>query len=284
MPRTTGGPAATPAASRWCVIGIDAATESARIGLARACGRPGAGPRAGTAATLELRDAALAPRPARDAPDRSGIDATAEQVAAWVIEARAAREAVLLAIDAPLGWPAPLADGLAAHRAGEELRGTPHALFRRTTDRRIHERMGKLPLEVGADRIARTAQAALRLLAAVRQRTGLGLPLPLRLPVAGPGAAVEVYPAATRRGLPADAQGGAGLADYLAGHLKMSWQTLAALEDPDVRDAVLCVLAGADILAGTAIAPGPAERTVARREGWIWCRSAAAGGEGPPDG
>ncbi len=144
--------------------------------------------------------------------------------------------------------------------------------------------MGKLPLEVGADRIARTAQAALRLLAAVRQRTGLVLPPPLRLPLAGPGAAVEVYPAAMRRGLPTDAQGGAGLADYLTERLKMSRQTLAALEDPDTRDAVLCVLAGADVLAGRAIAPGPAERAVARRKGWIWCRSVAAGGEGSVDG
>lgn len=266
------------------MIGIDAATESARIGLARATWRPGTGARAAGAARLELRDLALAPRPERAAADRSGIDATAGQVTAWVLAARAADEAVLLAIDAPLGWPAPLVDGLAGHRAGDELPGAPHALFRRTTDLRIHARTGKLPLEVGADRIARTAQAALRLLAAVRQRTGLGFPLPLRLPVAGPTAAVEVYPAATRRGLPADAQAGAGLAAYLVDHLKMSRQAVAALEDPDARDAALCVLAGGDLLAGAAVAPGPAERAVARREGWIWCRGVGAGGEGGADG
>jgi len=37
-----------------------------------------------------------------------------------------------------------------------------------------------------------------------------------------------------------------------------------------VLDAVLCVVAGLDFLAGAA--PGPADPEAARREGWIWVK------------
>jgi hypothetical protein len=39
---------------------------------------------------------------------------------------------------------------------------------------------------------------------------------------------------------------------------------------PDVRDAVVCTLAGADFLAGRVMAPD--DLALARREGWIWVR------------
>ena len=52
-----------------------------------------------------------------------------------------------------------------------------NAMFRRITDVFIQTRLGKRPLDVGADRIARTAYAALAILAILRVE--LGIPIPL---------------------------------------------------------------------------------------------------------
>jgi hypothetical protein len=61
------------------------------------------------------------------------------------------------AIDAPLGWPKPLAETLIDHRAGLPIETPANAMFRRTTDLFIQRKLKKTPLDVGADRIARTA-------------------------------------------------------------------------------------------------------------------------------
>ncbi len=79
---------------------------------------------------------------------------------------------ILLAIDAPLGWPEPMATALETHRAGEALSLDPTTDFARETDRFVREEAGLRPLDVGADRIARTAAAALALIARLRQESG----------------------------------------------------------------------------------------------------------------
>src|SRR5207253_1199225 len=104
---------------------------------------------------------------------------------------------VLLAFDAPLGWPQPLGRALAEHRAGHPLSLPAHQLFRRATDRFVKARIGKQSLDVGADRIARTAHSALKLLADVRQKTGLPIPMAWEPSYSERVAAIEVYPAAT---------------------------------------------------------------------------------------
>lgn len=53
-----------------------------------------------------------------------------EVLVSWLSEGPA-----LLAIDAQLGWPLPLARGLHEHRAGQPVPGDAHDLFRRMTDR-----------------------------------------------------------------------------------------------------------------------------------------------------
>ena len=67
---------------------------------------------------------------------------------------------VLVAIDAPLGWPAAFAKSLQGHRAGDALSASKEALFSRETDRLVRARTGLTPLSVSADRIARTAAAS----------------------------------------------------------------------------------------------------------------------------
>ncbi len=130
------------------IVGVDCAAQPKNVGVACARGR-----------SVEVVVAGLA--------DPAGV------VVEWVDWS----SPVLIALDAPLGWPAPMAAELADHRPGELVGTAPNAFFRRTTDRVVHERIGKMPLEVGADRIARAAHGALRLLDEVRRRAGAALPV-----------------------------------------------------------------------------------------------------------
>lgn len=165
----------------------------------------------------------------------------------------------VIALDAPLGWPAPLADGLRDHRAGQLLRGERRDVFRRTTDRLVEEWSGKRPLEVGANLIARTAHAALAELDAIRTRLSVDIPLAEVTGAPTDIVAIEVYPAVT----------------WIA-H-ERSWPSWFPVSDPNqydrplhVRDAVLCAVAAVDVLEGRAAAPSGDERAMATREGWIW--------------
>lgn len=116
-----------------------------------------------------------------------------EQLAAWM----AGQKRVLVELDAPLGWPEPLGRLLSSHSAGGSLGEQPNRLFRRETDRYVKQHLGKLPLDVGADRIARTAHAALALLNELRQRTGESIPLVWNEDYPERIGAIEVYPAGT---------------------------------------------------------------------------------------
>lgn len=107
------------------------------------------------------------------------------------------RSSVLLALDAPLGWPEELGRSLLQHRAGDPIESEPNRLFKRKTDAEIFRRLHKRPLEVGANLIARTAHAALGLLNNVRRLTGHDIPLAWDPTNLGRIAAIEVYPAAT---------------------------------------------------------------------------------------
>ena len=142
----------------------------------------------------------------------------------------------------------------------------------------MHARLGKKPLEVGADRIARTAVAALALLHDLRRRSGLPIPLAwTHEPWAG-AAAIEVYPAATllahgtyRSGYkePRSAARAEVVAAWPEGVAIPAGVDLQALPS-DAFDAVVCLLAAADFAAGSAL--GPSDREMAEREGWMWVR------------
>ena len=237
------------------IVGIDCATQPANTGLALA--------------TLDGgRLTVHAARVARHAAD------AAEAAADWLGRAPAG----VLALDAPLGWPAPMADALGPHRAGDPLAPTADQMFNRETDRVVRRRLGKKPLEVGADRIARTALAALATLDDVRRR------VPVEMGWA-PGAvsgvhAIEVYPAATLLGRGLSVRGykragadglRAGLFDAL--DLQADDGVRAAAEAVDhVLDAVICCVAAADYALGRVLTPAGAgvAPARARREGWIW--------------
>ena len=234
------------------LVGLDCATQPRNTGLARA--RLASG-------RVEVIEARVA---------RAASDVT-DTLAAWLADAPA-----VLALDAPLGWPAEMAR-LAGHRAGVPLGVEANALFRRETDRFVQRRLGKTPLDVGADRIARTALVALGTLGAVRGA------VPVELGWA-PGAvagrqAIEVYPAATLKALGIDARGykrpeatarRAAILDALGLTLSDAARA-AAIATDHALDAVLCCVAAADYARGDVWKPENSE--LARREGWIWVRA-----------
>jgi hypothetical protein len=163
--------------------------------------------------------------------------------------------------------------------AGAALAGEPNRLFRRATDRFVHRTVGKLPLDVGADRIARTAQCTLALLTALRAQLELPIPLAWALPVSG-AMAVEVYPAGTLLALDLSPRGYKGpektevrrqLVGALSEHLILPSDPTPLWANDDVLDAAIAVLAGADFLRGRCYQP--ADMTLARKEGWIWVRA-----------
>lgn len=186
---------------------------------------------------------------------------------------------VLLALDAPLGWPAPMGAELADHIAGMPLKAQPNDFFSRYTDRFVRKRLGKRPLEVGANLIARTAHAALRLLDELRLATGLAIPLVWSPNELVETSVIEVYPALTMLGRGLDtknykklrAQAARkrlveALAEYIEIDIPSEWVVL----NSHTLDAAICVLGGYDFLTGKCILP--ADLDLARKEGWIWIK------------
>lgn len=242
------------------VIGIDCATDAKKVGLAR--GR-------WTEGSLHLEEVCAL----------SSWEAIVTAVEAWC------SSATLLALDAPLGWPLRLGAALGSHVAGAAIDGTTNALFRRATDDLVASEVGKRPLDVGADRIARTAHVALRFLGALRQQTAEEIPLAWRPGVVDAIQAIEVYPAATLavRGWPSGGYKGnkapavdkrATLVEALATEATFDADQAEQMYASDhVLDAALCCLAACDFLHAPLLQP--TDEALARREGWIWVRRPA---------
>lgn len=230
------------------IIGIDCATQPEKVGLALA--RVG-GP------LLEIEQVAVGSRQ-RD---------PASIAAAWLAD----RDSVLLALDAPLGWPTELGHSLSQHRAGHAIAPSPDSLFHRHTDSELCKRLGKRPLEVGANLIARTAHAALALLAELRRRTGREIPLAWEPSACHGTAAIEVYPAATL--MTRRFSNGPDCLELFKSEVRLPSSPLVA-SSGHARDAVICAIAGSDFLAGACVSP--TDLGLAMKEGWIWARRTEA--------
>ena len=131
---------------------------------------------------------------------------------------------------------------------------------------------------MGADRIARTAHAALRLLGEVRQAAKIDLPLAWS-PSFGGIAAIEVYPAATlvAHGIRASVykaadQRGAReeIVNEFRREITLGRHNPTLVSNADVLDAAVCILAAKDFLNNQVYQPE--NRQLAEREGWIWAR------------
>ena len=243
------------------IVGLDCATQPRKTGLALAT----------------LDGSGLAVHEARTLAPREDA---ARTIADWL----AASPRALLALDAPLGWPAPMGEALAEHRAGGSLAPTPDAMFSRETDHVVWRATGKKPLEVGAGWLARTAHAALSVLARVRQHVEVEMgwtPGDVRA-----RQALEVYPASVliSRGLsgagykrPSGTAERRAILNGLAVDLPESVRQPAIATD-HVLDAILCCVAAMDYARGDVLTPEAVgvDAATAHREGWIWFRQPAA--------
>jgi predicted RNase H-like nuclease len=241
------------------IIGVDCATKANKVGVARARYVAGA---------WHL-DHALG---------CSSSSPPTLHLANWIREDRNA----LLALDAPLGWPVDLPRALQNHRAGEPVDAQSETMFNRATDRFLYRTLGKRPLDVGADRIARTALAALDMLQRLREEVGEQIPLAWSADGTDAPAAIEVYPAATldAHGIQAKrykrdehGEGRRSAIDFARSRLVDETNIDLAGVQHDVLDAILCVVAGIDFLEGEA--HPPEDPDIAAREGWIWVRETA---------
>ncbi len=238
------------------IIGIDCAADPKNVGLAMGVYTEG---------KARLQQLAVGKKE----------DLLVKQVTDWM----AGASTVLLALDAPLGWPEQMGELLAPHYAGEAIKVEANNFFRRTTDKWVKRNLDRQPLDVGADRIARTALAALTMLDALRKSTHVPVPLAWSTDDLAQAQAIEVYPAGTlkARGLPDHGYKEKGQESQrnkiirgLEEHLTIACDVEPMREDADVLDAAVCVLAGADFLNGTAQRPPPEEIEIAKKEGWIW--------------
>ena len=206
----------------------------------------------------------------------SGAEACPAEIAsAWIGES----QTLILGLDAPLGWPVALGDSLRFHKAAGPLAPDANSLFRRCTDDFTTRVIGKRPMDVGADRIARTAKAALDLLGEIRRI--LNRPI---LPGWMPGnvqddAVLETYPAAFLKahGLPFQAYKKSSqrpvreeILAGLKGHMVLECSEEPFLDDADILDALLCTLVSAAYLSGKVHKPPPEKEEIISREGWIW--------------
>ena len=258
------------------VIGIDCATDPRKVGLAW-----------GDYSTVAPGQGIVAV-----AGVRTGSPQRRDSGWTEIVEAvtQCARDSgpVLLALDAPLGWPEAMGASLFEHSAGAPLTTEPDYMFQRQTDRLLTEELGKKPLEVGANLIARTAHSALLRLNQIREKLGNPMPLAWDRAHIVASQVIEVYPAAT---LLAHGLSDAGYKGSKKKHCRQRGRLVAQLAKNDrlsgisgdvsiqmeatdhALDAVVCCLAGADFLCGDVIRPEPDHLPAAEKEGWIWVKS-----------
>ena len=125
------------------------------------------------------------------------VGGTEDGIVEFVLRQTTTGKKTLIAMDSPLGWPLGLGKGLMAHRAGQPLKLDSDLLFRRKTDHFVQCTIGQRSLDIGADRIARTARWSLGLLERLRMRLGKDIPLAWSSEFKSDVAVIEVYPAAT---------------------------------------------------------------------------------------
>lgn len=190
-----------------------------------------------------------------------------------------------LAIDAPLGWPEPFVDAVAAHHAGEafpvkagDVDGRKAFHFRQT-DLAVIAGSGKRPLSVSTDKIAYIALRAAGILHALGERD------PSDARRDGSGLVVEVYPGAALARWKG-ALGGASTGYKGRGSNVVRERLVAALfeplglhvEDDDVRrcrdsddafDAVVSAVIARTVERHLCDPIPAASREIALREGWI---------------
>ncbi len=189
------------------------------------------------------------------------------------------KKPLLFAFDAPLGWPREMAHVLHEHKAGEPIHVDSDSLFNRETELFIRKIIGKKPLEIGADRIARTAKWTLDLLDWSRKELNYDIPLSWDHNEILPASAIEIYPAATLLSRKIKMRGykrkenikkREEILEQLKTYINIETDKKEITKTSHTIDAVICVLAASDFLRGDCIPPP--DKFSVEKEGWIWIR------------
>mgnify|MGYP000953606960 CR=1 FL=1 len=186
---------------------------------------------------------------------------------------------ILIAMDAPFGWPSSMGHALINHNAGNPIHIDSNNMFRRETDRFIKRKIGKQSLDVGADRIARTAHSALNIIDEIRKHTNREVTLVWdETDIRGVNL-IEVYPAATLDCYNIVSKGYKESNKYdvrkviieaLSNHIIIETNRDMILHNADALDSVICLLAAKDFIMGNVLYPDNIE--LAKKEGWIWVK------------
>lgn len=186
---------------------------------------------------------------------------------------------LLLAVDAPLGWASAFQNAQSEVRAVDDLHTRPASFLKRTADRYVEQVLGERPLLRDPDKARQASVSALYMLSRFARRLGRPIPLVFRLDSVCVVGSAEVYPAGTLKLLGIASEGyeepeSAPLREEivreLGGHMQLECDTGPLAEDVRRLNAVIAVLAGADILSGRA--DPPADPARGAEEGWIWLR------------
>jgi len=261
------------------LIGVDYSAQEGNIGLA-------AGRLNGDSLKVEFAEC-------------PGTRAEVEKRIVGWISAEKKNDGVLIAIDAPLGWPKSLGKSLCRHKAGCAFSTPADQMFKRATDRWVRDEIKQKPLEIGADWIARTAYSALSFLLRLRNETGRTIPLAWEPGCAAGVSIIEVYPAATLKGRNIPSANCKGKEAREKQKCFVNWRedvinrlgmdgvwpsedvvkNRLVFENEHVFDAVLCVQAAMDFAKGQTVSPSDAEIDGvrigiirAKKEGWIWVK------------
>lgn len=238
------------------VIGIDCATDAKKVGLAMGV----------------YNNCDISVLETKFGSDGNSI---AQIIANWINK----DDKVILAIDAPLGWPEDLGNSLYYHFAGQSLSVESNLLFRRETDRFIKKMLGKQPLDVGADRIARTAYAALKIIDELQLAIKNKIEMAWNPEIVNGISVIEVYPAATLQAYGIRSCGykvkvqkdeREDILNELEKVMEIRCDSSQMILSADVLDSAVCLLAAKDFLNGNVYFPSDMEK--AKKEGWIWVK------------
>jgi len=207
--------------------------------------------------------------------ERNGTVTT--KILSWIGNA----EQTLIAIDSPLGWPFEFTNSLATHKAGVPIEIGANDFFKRQTDLQIATEFNKRPLEVSADRIARTAFYTLDRIGKLRRETSRSIKLLWKFGEDFDIGFIEVYPASTILA------NGLSITGYkkeqsLRHNLLDELQKEYRLNNPNTIDvfkiehdfdALVCCFSGVDFIEKRSIQYDSLSERI-QKEGWIWARKA----------
>jgi len=238
------------------IIGIDYATKERFIGL-----------------SLLDYDKSILLEVTTGNPKRKSIEVITE----WINKCN---DKFLICIDSPLGWPESFKKQLSNHMTGNPIKIPKDSFFLRETDKIIHKELGKKPLEVTANFIARTAFSALNFLDEISKEIGNDIKLVWKLDAVYDNGVIETYPAGWLESEGIKSMGYKKNPDrireifsYIEKNSSIDLSIIRKRELSDHElDSLICCLVGKEFLDGKCIDPFKFGITIPllTGEGWIW--------------